>query len=74
MTRIAKFGVQDKRALHVDEVVAVYGISRSTLYNLINRDKIRTIKVGKRRLIPVESAEALLRDGVRWGGKSSSAP
>jgi excisionase family DNA binding protein len=62
MTRvIPELAVQDKRALRVNEVVAAYGISRSTIYNLINGNKLRTIKVGKRRLIPVESAEALLR-------------
>jgi excisionase family DNA binding protein len=62
MTRvIPELAIQDKRALRVNEVVAAYGISRSTIYNLINGNKLRTIKVGKRRLIPVESAEALLR-------------
>jgi excisionase family DNA binding protein len=62
MTRvIPELAVQDKRALRVNEVVTAYGISRSTIYNLINGNKLRTIKVGKRRLIPVESAEALLR-------------
>jgi excisionase family DNA binding protein len=59
-----KVATQDKRALHVNEVVAAYGISRSTIYNLINSEKLKTIKIGKRRLIPVESAEALLQDGA----------
>jgi predicted DNA-binding transcriptional regulator AlpA len=65
MTRvIPEFAVQDKRALRVNEVVAAYGISRSMIYTLINREKLKTIKIGKRRLIPVESAESLLRDGA----------
>jgi excisionase family DNA binding protein len=65
MTRLFnELAVQDKRALHVNEVVAAYGISRSTIYNLINSEKLKTIKIGKRRLIPVESAESLLRNGA----------
>jgi excisionase family DNA binding protein len=65
MTRIfPELAVQDKRALQVNEVVAAYGISRSTIYNLINGGKLRTIKVGKRRLIPADAAEALLNEGA----------
>jgi excisionase family DNA binding protein len=50
-----------KRALSVKEFCGESGLSRSTTYKLIKSNKLRTIKVGKRRLIPVESAEALLR-------------
>jgi excisionase family DNA binding protein len=43
-----------------NEVSAAYGISRSTIYNLIAANKLRTIKIGKRRLVPISEAERLL--------------
>ena len=61
---IPKFPVEEKRALRVNEAVAAYGLSRSTIYKLIGGGKLRTIKIGKRRLIPVDAAEALLREGA----------
>jgi hypothetical protein len=67
---ILKFSVEEKRALQVNETVAAYGYSRSTLYKLINSSKLRTIKIGKRRLIPIDagrsaSAGRCLRDAPR---------
>lgn len=49
-----------RRAYHVDEAALVYGLSRSTLYKLMAIGKLRTVKVGGRRLIPVEAIEDLL--------------
>lgn len=51
-------------ALRVNEFCELYGVSRSFAYELMDRGKLRTVKIGKRRLIPVESAEALLREGA----------
>jgi excisionase family DNA binding protein len=48
-------------AVRVNEFCELYGVSRSFAYELMDRGKLRTIKLGKRRLIPVEAAEALLR-------------
>jgi predicted DNA-binding transcriptional regulator AlpA len=65
MTRnIPKFSVEEKRAFQVNETVAAYGYTRSTLYKLINSCMLRTIKIGKRRLIPTDAAGALLREGA----------
>ena len=36
------------------------GLSKSTIYNLINADKLVRVKVGKRSLITTASIEALL--------------
>ena len=52
---------EEKRAFRVDEYCAAYGLSRSTVYKLMKLGTLRTVKVGGRRLIPKEVAEALLR-------------
>ncbi len=54
----------EKRALHVNEFCAAYGVSRSTAYKLIAAGKLKTILIGKRRLIPVDAAEALLGEAA----------
>lgn len=49
-----------KRALTVKEAVEAYGLSRSTLYKLM-RGTLHSVRVGGRRLIPVDALEALLK-------------
>jgi len=53
----------DRRAYLINEAVAAYRLSRSTIYNLMSAGKLRTVKVGGRRLIPVEALEALIARG-----------
>jgi excisionase family DNA binding protein len=36
----------------INQAVARLGISRSLLYSEINKGRLRTVKVGKRRLVP----------------------
>jgi len=48
------------RALRVNDFSKAYGIGRTTLYALIKAGKIRTVKIGGRRLIPVDAAESLI--------------
>lgn len=50
-----------KRAYRISEVSFSYGIGRTKLCELIKTGKLRTVKVGGRRLIPAESLEALLK-------------
>jgi excisionase family DNA binding protein len=50
----------DKLAYRMSEAQAVSGLSRSTLYQLIASQRLSSIKVGGRRLIPAESLRALL--------------
>jgi excisionase family DNA binding protein len=46
--------------LTVDEAAERLRVSRWTLYNLIRSKQLRTIKIGRRRLIPVAAlAECL---------------
>jgi len=37
----------------VDEAAEALRISRSTIFELIRSDQLRTVKVGRRRLVPV---------------------
>jgi excisionase family DNA binding protein len=53
-----------RRALHINDAAAAYGVGRSTLYKLMNEGKLATVKVAGRRLVPGDNMEALLRQGV----------
>jgi excisionase family DNA binding protein len=54
----------EKRAYRINEAVATYRLSRSTLYKLIAAGKLRSIKIGGRRLVPRDSLESLLTGGT----------
>jgi excisionase family DNA binding protein len=49
----------------IQEAAHACGLSRATLYRLIAAGKLRTVKVGARRLVPVEAIDALLREGAQ---------
>jgi excisionase family DNA binding protein len=51
----------NKRALSINEAVFRYGIGRTNLYRLIKSGALKSVKLGRRRLIPVDALEALLR-------------
>jgi excisionase family DNA binding protein len=55
---------EKKCARRVNDFCSAYGISRSTLYVLMKSGSIRTIKVGRRRLIPEDEGERLLKEGA----------
>ena len=40
------------------------GVSRMTIYNLINRGVIRSVKIGSARLIPASELHRILGDEV----------
>lgn len=50
------------RLLSVDETAAALGFGRSVLYSEIGAGRIRTVKVGRRRLIPAEAIGAYIAD------------
>jgi excisionase family DNA binding protein len=54
-----------RRAYQVNEAAAAFGLSRTTLYKLIGVGTLRSVKIGRRRLIPVDAIEALLAGGDR---------
>jgi excisionase family DNA binding protein len=51
------------RVLSIKEAARACGISRATLYRLINDRKLATVKIASRRLIRPEAIEALLSAG-----------
>jgi excisionase family DNA binding protein len=61
MKRINASAVKSRRALTLSDFCDFYSIGKSTAYLLIRSGKLRSIRVGGRRLIPVDSAEALLK-------------
>ena len=52
------------RVLRVEEAAQLLGIGRSLAYDLIRSGQLRSIKIGRRRLIPVDAiAEAIAEFG-----------
>ena len=49
------------RAYRIKDFCQAFGLSRSTVYNLMTAGKLHTVLVAGRRLIPADAAEALLR-------------
>ena len=49
-----------RRALRVRDFCNAYGFSKATTYNLIKTGRLRTVRIGGIRLIPVDAAESLL--------------
>jgi excisionase family DNA binding protein len=52
-------GSGERRVYRVDEAAIAFRLSRSTLYKLMAAGTLRSVKLGGRRLIPVEAFEAL---------------
>lgn len=46
--------------LRAEEVARILGLSRNTIYKLIGSGELRSVLVGRRRLIPVAECEAFL--------------
>ena len=55
---------QERRALSIREKAHVCGLSRATIYRLIEQKKLTTLKIGARRLVPVGAIDALLSGGA----------
>ena len=56
---------ESKLALRINEASVAAGISRSTIYKLMADGKLRTAKVGGRRLILRADLQALLQAEAR---------
>jgi excisionase family DNA binding protein len=63
--KISTIKPDEKRAFRINEAVAAYRLSRSTIYKLIAAGTLRTVKIGGRRLIPRDALEALLSEGAQ---------
>jgi excisionase family DNA binding protein len=56
---------QERRALSVKEAAQTCGLSRATVYRLIEQKKLATLKIGSRRLVTVAAIDALLNGGAQ---------
>lgn len=54
--------VTDLRLLTVLETCAALRVSRWTVYRLIQQKQLRTIKIGSRRLVPVDAVAEFIRE------------
>lgn len=54
----------ERLALSVPEAAQICGISRATIYRLIQQKKLETVKLGARRLVRPEALAALLNGGA----------
>lgn len=52
----------NKQLMTVTEVIEVTGLGRTTINRLMNSKELPSVKVGARRLVPVNGLEAWLRD------------
>lgn len=50
------------RLLAIKQAIYELGISRTALYELIKDGKLKTVNIGRRRLVPVEAIEKLVAD------------
>jgi excisionase family DNA binding protein len=57
MSEVAK---TDRLAFGCQEAADTIGVSRQYIYNLMRRGQLRTVKVGRRRLIPRSALLELL--------------
>jgi excisionase family DNA binding protein len=56
---------QERRALSIRETAQACGLSRATIYRLIEQKKLATLKLGSRRLVRPEAIDALLDGGAK---------
>jgi excisionase family DNA binding protein len=62
---IARAGLVDRVFNQADARQLLGGISRSTLYRLIQAGHIRPVKIGRRLMIPASEIERLAVEGTR---------
>jgi excisionase family DNA binding protein len=58
--RVTDVPIEHRAAYSLSEVAGLTGLSISGLYLLINRGKLRSARVGGRRLVPREALAELL--------------
>lgn len=51
---------QRPRLLGIDAVIRETGLGRTTLYGLMADGRLRSVKVGRRRLVPAEAIDSLV--------------
>ncbi len=59
----------EKLLLTVDEAAEVLGVGRSTVYDLLRFRLLVSVKVGRRRLVPVKACYELVDRLIESGGE-----
>lgn len=49
-------------AVRINQAAAMLGVSRRTIYNLIEQGELRVAKIGSASLIPIEDLQRLVSD------------
>ena len=49
--------ISDKLGLNISEAALLLGVSRPTMYTLVNRDDFPKIRIGRRIIIPKKELE-----------------
>jgi excisionase family DNA binding protein len=57
------------RLLAIKQALYELGISRTAIYELIKAGKLKTVKIGRRRLVPLEAIEELVAELGSNGGQ-----
>jgi excisionase family DNA binding protein len=52
-------------AYPINEAAELAGVCPRTIYNLITHGKLKTIKIGRRRLVPAKALMTLTEKGAR---------
>ncbi len=55
---------ETRRAYSIEEIAAMYRLSRQKVYDEINAGRLKSIKIGKRRLCTLPHLEAWERECV----------
>jgi len=50
-----------RRGMKISEAMRMYPIGKTKLYELIKSGRLRTVKIGRSRIIPTDEIEALFR-------------
>ena len=58
------YSMPQPAALSPDLAAAYLGLGRTTTYRLIKEGRLRSIKVGRRRLVPAEEITRFLADEI----------
>lgn len=57
-----------RRVYTVEEAAEILRIKRTLMYQLLAGGRVRSLKVGARRLVPAEAIEAFIRAGLEAAG------
>ncbi|MGI8753325.1 MAG: excisionase family DNA-binding protein [Acidimicrobiales bacterium] len=60
VTELVERPVVQPKAVSVDDAAQLLGLGRSSLYDLLEVGRIRSVKVGSRRLVPTAAIDEFL--------------